>query len=83
MAHIENDNNLMWNEIRNMNERALPETNSLLAGLSIADRYSFKTEATVKYGYAEGRHTPPKNLEKAKKYKGPEIKGLMPRYVAE
>ena len=83
MANIENDNNLMWKEIRNINERALPESNSLLAGLSVADRYSFKTEATVKYGYAEGRHTPPKNLERAKNYKGPEIKGLMPRYVAE
>ncbi len=55
----------------------------MFGGISVADRYSFNTEATVKYGYAEGRHTPPKNLEKAKNYQGPEIKGLMPRYVAE
>jgi len=66
MATIEEDNNLMWNELRQMNEVA-PDANSLL-GISIADRHSFKTEATVKYGYADGNHTPSKNLITSKNY---------------
>jgi hypothetical protein len=81
MATIEEDNNLMWNELRQMNDVA-PEANSLL-GLSIVDRHSFKTEATVKYGFARGDHTPPKNLITSKNYQGPDIKPLMPKYVAE
>ena len=81
MAAIEEDNNLMWNEIRQMNE-VTPEANSLL-GLSIADRLSYKTEATAKYGYGEGLHEPPKNLITSKKYQGPEIKPLMPKFVAD
>lgn len=83
MGTIEEDNNLMWKEIRQMNDLA-PEANSLL-GLSIADRHSYKTEATVKNEWATGQLDAglAKNLITSKNYQGPEIKPLMPKFVSD
>jgi hypothetical protein len=70
------ENNLMWEEIRNMST-VIPEGN-----VSHNDRQSFLTE-NAKSRPAEGKHSPPKNLITSKNYRGPEIKSLMPKYVQE
>jgi hypothetical protein len=76
MNEIDEENNLMWEEIRKMSE-IIPEP-----GVSTDDRQSFLTEGG-KNRPAEGKHSPPKNLITSKGYKGPEIKSLMPKYVQD
>ena len=77
MNEIDEENNLMWDEIRNMSA-VIPEAGNV----SINDRQTFLNE-NAKSRPAEGKHTPPKNLITSKNYRGPEIKALMPKYVQD
>ena len=70
----------MWEEIKEMS--AVIGDKSSLKNVSTDERQSFLTE-DAKARPAEGKHSLSKHLSTTKKYRGPEIKPLMPKYVQD
>ena len=76
---MELENQLMWQEVGHLREKA-PHND--FNNMEFQDRKALFVEGTI-FELGQGKHPMPEDLSTTIKYKGPQIKPLLPNYVAE